>query len=564
LVKDLNDFSDIYKKYKGLSGYSEDDLKPRPIVGEVQAIEGSEGSPKTKEEMSEMSVEEVFGFLRNPENYKEPEDGGYRPHSVASALAYEFQMVVEEKPVGYIDVEINEVIELPERFLSKYFYGMWDALRERKIQGFPWERFITVVRAVVDKYGQKSEYRNVFYPMLNCIKEGFEKQNKIEYSEGILDAIYEIIKPLIELKEEKDESFAGDPVQIRCNSFTGEAFLICLSLGIICRRDFPKKFERSFREKVREIFCNVLNNIRTSWTLCTFGSDFARIYWLDPEWVENNINEILSEQLWSIVWNTYLVWGRPSRELFRFLDARGIYDRAIGLIGTSANKGEGSREDPDNKLANHLVIAYFNGWLEEDQSQILERFLERASDKLRGYAARFFTTGFKSLKEEERRDEQAVCRLRTYWKSRLDTISQQPEEHLEEAMALACWIIDAPLTSKETLKLVSKTLKITKGKLDRNRDIYNFINSVCDFAKGNELQAVRCIRKAINNENAAMHFSFYEEKLTELLNAIRKSRKASRKLLQETAKLVDELGRLHIYKYRDIYGKLVEKSKIMK
>ena len=29
-------------------------------------------------------------------------------------------------------------------------------------------------------------------------------------------------------------------------------------------------------------------------------------------------------------------------------------------------------------------------------------------------------------------------------------------------------------------------------------------------------------------------------------------------------KLVDEFGRLHIYEYRDIYGKLVEKSKRMK
>ena len=84
------------------------------------------------------------------------------------------------------------------------------------------------------------------------------------------------------------------------------------------------------------------------------------------------------------------------------------------------------------------------------------------------------------------------------------------------------------------------------------------------MAKGNELQAVRCIRKVINKESAAMHFSFYEKKLTELLNAIQKSKEASRKLLQESAKLVDELGRLHIYKYRDIYGKLVEKSKRMK
>jgi hypothetical protein len=534
------------------------------MVGEARDISQSEGSPKTKEEMLEMSVEEVIQFVSNPDNCREPDDGGYRPHSVASALAYEFQQVVKEKPLEYLDIKINEVIELPETFLSNYFYGMWDALGKRKVEGFPWDRFMTVAKVVVEKYGQKSEYSDVFHPMLNCIQVGFRDQNKIDYSECMLDAIYEIIKPLFDLKEEKDESYERDPVQTRCNSFTGEALLVSLSLGIICRRDFLQKFQRDFREKVREVFCKVLDNIRTSWTLCTFGSDFARIYWLDPEWVESNIEEILSEELWSIVWNTYLVWGRPSRELFRFLDGRGIYDRAIGLIEKSANKVKDSREDPDKKLANHIVIAYFNGWLEEDQSQILERFLEKASDKLRGHAARFFTTGFKSLQEEEGRDEQAVCRLRTYWQSRLENISRHPKEHLEEAMALACWVIDAPFPSKETLKLASKTLEITKGKLDRDRDVYNFVNSLCDLAEGNELQAVRCIRKVINNESAAMHFSFYEEKLTGLLSAILKTGKTTKKLLQESAELTDELGRLHIYKYRDVHAKLVEKRKRMK
>jgi len=562
LVRDV--FPELYEELKQKSDYSEEDLKPTPMVGEARWVSGSEGTPKTKEEMLEMSVEEVLGFVTNPENYREPTGGGYRPHSVASALAYTFQQVVKEKPVEYVGGEINDVIDIPRAFLSKYFYGLWDALGEKKVEGFLWERFMTIAKSVVDKYGQKSEYSNVFYPLLNCIQGGFKEQNKIDYSECMLDAIYEIIKPLFDLKEEKDESFERDPVQTRCNSFMGEAVLVCLSLAIICRRDFAEKFEVDFREKVRGIFNKILRDIRTSWTCCTFGSDFARIYWLDAEWVENNINEILSEELWSIVWNTYLVWGRPSRDLFQFLAREGIYCNAIDLIGTSEKKGESSREDPDNNLANHIVIAYFNGWIEEDQSKLLERFLEKASDKLRGKAARFFTTGFKSLKEEENPDEETIQRLRSFWESRLEVILQKPEEHLEEAMALACWVVDSPFPAKETLRLVGRTLKITGGKLDRTRDIYNFINSVCDFAKGDELQAVRCIRKVINNENVAIHFTFYEEKLTELINSIQKSSETSKELLKETAKLVDELGRLHIYKYRDIYGKLVEKSKTMK
>ena len=140
----------LYKDVKEKSRWSEEEIRPWR-VGEVTEVSWSEDSPKTKEEMLKMSVKDVFEFVSNPENYKEPKDGGYRPNSVASALAYTLQQVVKEKQSEYVDAEINEVIELPERFLSKYFYGMWDAVREKKDQGFPWERFMTVARAVVDK-----------------------------------------------------------------------------------------------------------------------------------------------------------------------------------------------------------------------------------------------------------------------------------------------------------------------------------------------------------------------------------------------------------------------------
>jgi hypothetical protein len=69
LVKDVEDFSILYNKYKGLSGYSDDDLKPSPMIGEARDVSQSEESPKTKEELLEMSVKEVLRFVSNPENY---------------------------------------------------------------------------------------------------------------------------------------------------------------------------------------------------------------------------------------------------------------------------------------------------------------------------------------------------------------------------------------------------------------------------------------------------------------------------------------------------------------
>jgi hypothetical protein len=44
----------------------------------------------------------------------------------------------------------------------------------------------------------------------------------------------------------------------------------------------------------------------------------------------------------------------------------------------------------------HLMIAYFNGWMEYKDS-LLRRFFEKADAKLRGQAAEFMTTGFGDL-----------------------------------------------------------------------------------------------------------------------------------------------------------------------
>jgi len=551
-------FPELYEQHKEKSGWTDTDLMPLPMVGEAIDISGAEGSPKTKEEMLEMSVEDVLEFVRDPENYKEPEDGEYRSHSVASALAYTLQQVIGERTIDYVCAEPDKIVKLGGDFVARYFNGIWDGLRDKEFEGFPWDKLLALAKMVVDEYQNDREGSRILQALRGCIQLSFGKgPNSLKYGEDDIDSVYEIISSLLELKEEKDESYTKDPVQIRCNSFTGEAVMICLSLGIICKRDYSQKYTRDFRGKVRGVFDRVLYDIRTSWTVCTFGSDLPRIYWLDPEWVEERIEDILSDDLWDIVWNTYLIWGRPSEKVFSFLAARGIYGKAISRIGTGAEK-EG-RKDADKELAKHVVIAYFNGWLEPDEHRIMEQFLEKAGDGLRAHAGRFFTTGFKSLKEEGEANSETVGRLRAYWESRLEAIEEKPKDHLQEGMALACWAINSPFDAEETLGLVSRALEITGGKLDRNRDGYNFINSVCELAEGYEVQAIGCIRKVIGNESVAIHFNFYEEKLTALVTRI-VTQDVSREVVQASIRLINDLGRLHVYKYRDMLKPLQEKD----
>jgi len=279
--------------------------------------------------------------------------------------------------------------------------------------------------------------------------------------------------------------------------------------------------------------------------------------------VEENIETILSDELWDIVWSTYLEWGRPSKELFAFLAGRGIYSRAIDELRTvSRDETEAESGDKlEEKLGNHLVIAYFNGWLENGLEQVYEDFLAKAPDSLLGHTSRFFTTGFKSLSEDpdKQKNHEAIARLRGYWETRLDSISSQPKEHKAEAQGLASWINDSPFENRDSLHLLKRTLILTNGQLGRRGDVGRSINALSRVAEVDRLTALQCIRLIVTNQDVEIYDSLFADALNKLLEEIASEEVTSIDIVREAIDLVDCLGRLRMYRYAAHYDRLHQK-----
>ena len=549
-------FAELYHEVREGSGWSEEEIRPWRN-GEIRSIDPSENTPRTRDEILEMSVDDVLAFVSDPKNYEGTRQE-WKPGSPREGLAYEFQMAIKERPLDYLNASIEAVIGLDEGFLSKYFHGIWDAIRDRKVEGFDWERYLEIARAVIDKYAPSGVMPRAFHPLVDSLRECFRDDNKVEHRFERLQAIYDIVRSLLDFEEAIDTSYEKDPVQLRCNSVTGEALECCVSLGIVCRRDFEEQWVGAFRDKIRNAFEKALSEIKTPWTCCTFGTDFSRIYWLDREWVEARIGIILSDEMWGIVWNTYLRWGRPSRDLFVFLARQGTYFKAINKLGSADE--DYSEQKLDEKLSDHLVIAYFNGWLDNGLEQVYEGFLASASDSLLGHTSRFFTTGFKSLREESDDEKKmTVARLRGYWQKRLDSVTSAPEKHTEEAKGLASWIIDSPFESRDSLLLVYRTLIVTEGQLSRRGDVGHSINAVCKVAGADKLTALKCIRMILRNQDVEIYDHFFADELKRLLEGVIEEQLPDIHVIQEAADLVDDLGRLRMYKYAAFYDRLYEK-----
>lgn len=224
----------------------------------------------------------------------------------------------------------------------------------------------------------------------------------------------------------------------------------------------------------------------------------------------------------------------------------------MGKIGCDNKFGFG--KSPEEGLVEHLVIGYFNGWVEYE-SETLQKFFEKASAKLRTKAARFMTTGFESTKEDddEKYRQGVAQRMRKYWNSRIDAIQNEPKKGLDEAIELTGWVCDSLLPAKETLELLEKTLDLSGGKVGKMRGAKDFVEGVTTLGRGNELLALQCLKKASNEEEMHTPWESIQGPLKEFLERIVDVQPEIRSAAIEVA---DAYGRYNPDEFREVWAKL--------
>lgn len=551
-------FSELYEQYREKSGASDEELAPKPMIRAGRRMGATEDSPISVEEMVKMEPQNVLEYIRDPKKREVRTKGESLFHTPEEALAATFKEVVKKRAGDYVNLDINkELLEVGPRFLSQYFYAVWDIIRSQEWKIESWVSLLDLAHSIVGKNKDNEEYSNCFSAILSTLRDGFgEGDNSIKFDEVIIETFWGILKPLVKYDEEAVEARSSerDPIQMRCSSVNGEALEQVVMLGIICKHECEKYYEEYLNNEIKNILDYVVNEIKRAEVNCTLGIDFARIYWLDKDWLEKSLEKIFEGEMWDVVWGAYTSWGRPSQQAFKLLLDKGKYKRALELIG-QPNRYKFDK-DPEKGLTEHIMIALFNGWVEPDKHGLLEEFLEKPTAKLRGYAGRFLTTGFESLKNEP--DKQVSERLKHYWEMRLEAVAKEPEENIEEAVEFLGWVKNSPLEEKETFELLYKTLELTNGKIGE-RNVDDFIEGVCDIAKQNELMALRCLNKAMSDEQMAMYFSLYEKELTEFMESVVQlpdEREDVGQIWTEAIKLADAYGRKHIYEFRPIYEKL--------
>jgi len=564
LVRDTGEFKELYEKYKNSSGKGDEELAPKPMVSGTRALSGKEGAPVNANEMFKMEPIDAIEYINDSSRWVIDKHSESPFHSPEEALSHVFEDVVKEKVDDYVALELEEVQKLKSIFLQRYFSGIVSVFRENKLEKNSLLKVLRKSESIVEENLDSSDHNWTFRLILEIIGAIF---NEEELKESIVPKnsglIWNIIDTLRTYGENRESIRESDAHTSCINSVSGNAFMLVIRFGLFFKNSNEADYNANWSERIKHSIEDVIDKDQRRWVRCVLGVNFPQIHWLEKTLAESKVDEIFdvsNKDTWRDVWGQYLSWSRAYKNIFEFLHGKGKYADAIGKSEECCEEsGEVKREYEG--LVQHLMIAYFNGWIKWGDS-LLGKFFKEAPVELRAKAASFLRTGFKPTLEKKSEDsegfEERAERIRVYWNDRIRKI--KPENDLKEAVELIGWVEDSLLGAKETLELASETLDLTGGKASRHRGENVIVKAGCELGVDNELLALQCMNKVMEGKPEWLYFSFYEEELKKFLGHVVELAKKDVKIKDEAIKLINAYGRRNIKDLRPYYDELVESS----
>lgn len=571
----IKDKEPKYQEYLEESGKTEKVVEPKPRSAMGYSPGAPKFSPISREEMKEKAPEEVIQDIRgydsdheDKEEFSE-EDG----HEVdrKDALANQFSNDLKERLEDYLQVEVSLISELSERYIRNFLYAIREAVQNKKIEEPSWDTIIELCKAVYDSRLSDERYRSTMEAIPSIFELALRgKEHRDKITSGHLETIWGILVSLLdyqyEMGKEEDEDDYDDPHQTCINRVRGVAFENIIRFGLFCKNHPSDLFAEEYADTFRKTLQHVLNEVEQPYILCVFGVFFVNLCWLDEGWVREKLDRIFSEndkRKWDAVWGSYICWGQPTRLAFEI--AKGKYSHAVTLIKEKMTD-EGGEEKYDNRLMEHIMLGYWQGWTGLEENGVIRKLLAKMDDPMRARASHWLSTGFEYLKDHEKDEwrDGVIRRMREYWKWRYAEMENEPSAHRQEARQFTRWVKDSPFESEETLSNTEKTVRLADGVASRMRDVADFVEGVCALGGGRELRALGLLQQAINDpEVERWDWQGVEEPLKAFMDAIvelQDDYPNVREIRQAAIQVADSLGRIGFEYLRQCYDKLAEKK----
>lgn len=522
-------------------------------------VQMGEKTPMTAEELRPLPVPAIIEAIRSWQVTPEP----FGP--TVEGLAQTVGQLASEEPARF-SREAKCFIGLEPPYIRHLAHGFLSAVNQGK--PLEWEPVLSLCKWAVEQPRElpggvePTGYmdpdwgwaRSVVGHLLYAALEAEEAEIPFD----LRQLTWDVIVPLTEDPDPADRAYAGpdDVHRASLNTVRGQAMRTVMRYALWVHRNLEAmgtahQRQRGFDEmvEVRDVLEKHLDvQLDPSLAIrAVYGQWFAWLVLLDKVWASSHVAVIFprssKEKLyWRASWDAYVTMSRPYDSAWFLL--RGEYRRAVERLDDQDDRTR-QRLNPDEKLAEHLMVQYWRGNLGfRDADGLLEAFLDRAPDVIGSHAITF--VGHVLHDSTEVLPHSIVARLHDLWECRLITYRENPSKHPEGLAAFGWWFASGAFADSWALRQLGEVLRLTH-RIDMDDVV---VERLARAAPDYPRESISCLEILIDMTTEPWTIRHWVRDIRTILQAALESRDEDARATAEA--LIDKLGRKGHHDYRDL------------
>jgi len=344
----------------------------------------------------------------------------------------------------------------------------------------------------------------------------------------------------------------ASPFEVSINTTRSQAIHGVIRYGLWIRRrsetqpDAESALRRGFDEmsEVRRVLDRHLEpeRERSLAVRSVYGHWTPWLQLLDPSWAAMAVPKIFSaddRSLWAAAWDGYIRFREPYNDILPLL--RPVYSAAVDRLGTADVP---QTDEADNHLAEHLMAFYLRGKLDFDAPDcLLERFYQKAPDKIRAHAAWFL--GHPPAKGDDV-DPAMVLKAQTLWERRIAEVRPNPDAAREELAMFGWWFVSKLFPLEWALSNLCTVLALG-GHVERDSRI---TTELIEHAAADPLKTLTALRSLVEGASEAWRIFSWREDIRTILQAAAPSAEVAVKMA--ATELINILAARGFPEFRDL------------
>lgn len=346
---------------------------------------------------------------------------------------------------------------------------------------------------------------------------------------------------------EHEEKYGGDnmdPATLSLNSTRGVAIHALIRFALWAKRN---KTGAGFIESIYNEFEWHLDptNDPSLAVRSVFGQELPWVWIPNKQWIEKNIDHIFTDdERGDSAWNAYISFNQAYSDILPILEH--VFKKKIKKL-TVPSKDSKELKEYQARIADHLMIYYWNGYLFLEKNGLLDLFFKTAPVKYRSEAINYI--GFELRRIEVQPEKDILDRLKKLWESRLKDVLTNPNQGTEELEEFGSWFSSGAFEIEWAIDNLQKVLQVTH----LASPDFMVLEKLSEIAEEFPLKTIQCLKELIIGARERWSITSWRDEAFKIIEvAYNSNDSAARKLAEEQANLLVAKG---YHNFRDAIRK---------